>query len=94
MAQQSPGPTPEPRTEPGAGDDLRAAAQRQGSFFQTLKAVAWSFAGIRKGSGYEQDARQLNPVHVIIAGVLAAAIFVSVLALLVNWIASSTAGPH
>lgn len=69
--------------------DLRRAAARKGSIVQTFKAVAWSFFGIRKGSEYEKDVQQLNPVHVIIAGVVAAAVFVAALVLLVKWIISS-----
>ena len=53
-------------------DDLRQAAQRSGSFWQTLKAVAWSFFGVRKSSDYAQDVARINPVHVIVAGVIAA----------------------
>lgn len=72
-----------------AGQDLKEAAARKGSFLGTMKAVAWSFIGIRKGAGYEKDVAQLNPVHVIIAGVIAAAVFVVSLALLVQWVIGS-----
>ncbi len=68
---------------------LRDAVARKGSFLQTLRAVAWSFFGIRKSSGYEQDVKQLNPLHVIVAGVLAAALFVVVLIVLVRWVVGS-----
>jgi Protein of unknown function (DUF2970) len=71
--------------------DLRHAARRQGSFLQTMKAVAWSFFGVRKGSDYEKDVSQLNPVHVIIAGVVAAVLFVIALLVLVNWVLASGA---
>jgi hypothetical protein len=70
-------------------DDLKAAVQRKGSFFQTLKAVAWSFFGVRKSSGYAQDVASINPIHVIVAGVLAAMVFVIGLALLVRWVIAS-----
>jgi membrane-bound acyltransferase YfiQ involved in biofilm formation len=70
-------------------EDLRRAVQRRGSFAQTLKAVAWSFFGVRKGSDYERDVSHLNPVHVIVAGVAVAALFVVGLVLLVNWIIAS-----
>ena len=72
-----------------AGSGLKEAVQRKGSFFQTMKAVAWSFFGIRKSSDYERDVSQLNPVHVVIAGVVAAVLFITVLLLLVNWVLSS-----
>ncbi|HJV67796.1 DUF2970 domain-containing protein [Ideonella sp.] len=80
-------------TQPPKGQDdgLRAAAARKGSFLGTMRAVAWSFLGIRKGKGYEQDVSQLNPVHVVIAGVIGAAIFVLLLIVLVNWMVGSGA---
>ena len=71
--------------------DLRQAAQRKGSFLQTMRAVAWSFFGVRKSSDYEKDVSQLNPVHVVIAGVLGAVLFVIALLTLVNWVLSSGA---
>jgi hypothetical protein len=70
-------------------DDLKAAVHRKGSFLQTMRAVAWSFFGVRKSSDYEKDVHQLNPVHVVIAGVLGAVVFIGVLLLLVNWVLSS-----
>jgi len=65
-------------------DDLKKVVQRKASFGATAKAVLWSFFGVRKKSGYEQDAQQLNPVHVIIAGIIGAAIFVVTLLLIVK----------
>jgi hypothetical protein len=70
-------------------DGLKDAVQRKGSFLQTLGAVAWSFFGVRKSRDYEQDVAKLNPVHVIIAGVIGALLFIGALALLVNWIIAS-----
>ena len=60
-----------------------------GTLLRTFKAVAWSFFGVRKASEYEKDVSQLNPVHVIVAGVVAAALFVLVLVLLVKWVVGS-----
>ena len=74
-------------TRPGA--DPKPAAQRKGSFLQTMRAVAWSFFGVRKSSDYEKDVSQLNPVHVVIAGVIGAALFIGLLLLLVNWVLAS-----
>jgi Protein of unknown function (DUF2970) len=72
-----------------SGGDLKQAVQRKGSFLQTLRAVAWSFFGVRKSSEYEKDVSQLNPLHLVIAGVVGAAVFIGVLLLLVNWVLSS-----
>lgn len=71
------------------GSDLRAATNRKGSFLQTMRAVAWSFFGVRKSSDYEKDVSQLNPVHVVIAGVIGALVLIAVLATVVNWVLSS-----
>jgi hypothetical protein len=70
-------------------DDMRETAARRGNFLQTLRAVGWSFFGIRKSSGYQSDGETLNPVYVIIAGILGACLFVGALVLLVNWVVGS-----
>lgn len=72
-----------------AGRDLKEAVQRKASIGQTLSAVAWSFFGVRRGKDHEDDMARLNPVHVIIAGVLGAAVFVLMLVLLVRWVIGS-----
>lgn len=59
--------------------DLKEASKRKMSFGATVKAVLWSFFGVRKNSAYEEDTAQLNPVHVVIAGVIAAVIFILIL---------------
>ena len=70
-------------------DDLRNAAARKGSFIQTVRAVGWSFFGVRRSADYAQDVAKLNPVHVIIAGVIGAGVFVLALVLLVQWVVGS-----
>ena len=67
-------------------DDLKQATQRKMSFGATVKAVLWSFFGVRKKSGFEEDAQNLNPLHVIIAGVIAAILFVFALQTLVKMV--------
>lgn len=65
-------------------EDLKQAVKREMSFGATVKAVLWSFFGVRKNSAYESDTQKLNPLHVVIAGVLAAVIFVISLVLVVK----------
>jgi hypothetical protein len=69
--------------------DLKDAAARKGSFLQTARAVGWSFFGVRRSADHAQDVQKLNPVHVIIAGLLGAALFVAVLVLLVRYVVGS-----
>ena len=64
--------------------DLKDASKRNASFAATLKAVLWSFLGIRKNSDHAQDTARLNPVHVIIAGVIGALIFIATLVIIVK----------
>ncbi len=54
------------------------------SFSQSMKAVLWSFFGVRKGRDLEADATQLNPLHVVAAALIGAAIFIGVLILVVH----------
>lgn len=63
--------------------------QRPGSLLQTVRAVAWSFFGVRRASDYEQDVQRLNPVHVVIAGIVGALVFIAALVLLVRWVVGS-----
>jgi Protein of unknown function (DUF2970) len=53
-------------------------------FFRLLKAVFWSFFGVRRRSDLESDAAQLNPLHLVLAGLIGAALFIVVLLLVVR----------
>jgi hypothetical protein len=68
---------------------LHGAVRRKGSLARTLLAVVWSFFGVRKSKDLERDVSELNPLHVVIAGVIVAALFVGALLLLVNWVIGS-----
>jgi amino acid transporter len=59
----------------------------KGSLARTIKAVAWSFVGIRKNSEYQDDLRKLNPFHVVLVGIGAAMLLVVGLIVLVNVVA-------
>ena len=54
-----------------------------------IRDRAWSFLGIRRSDGYAQDVSKLNPVHVVIGGVLGAVLFVLALVVLVRWVVGS-----
>lgn len=61
---------------------------RKASFLATMKAVFWSFFGVRKRKDYESDAANLNPVHVIIAGLIGVMIFIGLIMLAVRFAVS------
>ena len=61
-------------------------SQRKGSLLRTVRAVAWSLIGSRKGSEYQQDVEKLNPIHIIVVGLMAVFLLVIGLIGLVNWI--------
>jgi hypothetical protein len=61
-------------------------AARAAGFLQVLVAVFWSFFGIRKRAAGERDMVTIKPVHVIVAGVLGAAILVATVLLLVRYV--------
>jgi len=62
--------------------------ERPASFGATMKAVFWSFFGIRKRKDYERDAANLNPMYVIAGALLGVVIFIGVLLLLVRFAVS------
>jgi Protein of unknown function (DUF2970) len=63
-----------------------AQAQKKASLQQVVKAVFWSFLGIRKRRDYETDSAELKPLQVIVAGLIGAAILVLSLILLVRFV--------
>ena len=57
------------------------------SILHTVKAVAWSFIGIRKNSEYQNDLAKLNPLHIVLVALAAVVLIVVGVAVLVHWIA-------
>ena len=58
--------------------------QRHAGFLQVLGAVFSSFFGVRKKAAGERDIVSIKPLHVIVAGVLGAAILVGLVLTLVR----------
>jgi hypothetical protein len=56
----------------------------KGALWRSVRAVGWSFIGIRKGSGFQEDVANIKPLHVLGVGVVAALLFVIGLIVLVN----------
>ena len=59
---------------------------RKPSLWRTVKAVAWSFVGLRSRNAYEEDVKHLSLLHVVLVGLVGAMLFVGALMLLVNWV--------
>jgi hypothetical protein len=66
--------------------DRNPEEPRKISFLATLAAVFWSFVGLRRNKDYEKDVTGLNPVYVVIAGLLGVAIFIGVLIAVVKMV--------
>ena len=62
------------------------AAPNRGSFLHSIKLVAWSFLGIRSRQGYQDDLAKVNPLHVVLVGIVSVLIIVVGLIGLVNWV--------
>jgi len=73
---------------PARGSDV-PPSPRRGSLLRTVRAVAWSFFGVRKSRDLERDVAELKPLHVVLVGLAVAAVFVVALVLLVNWVIAS-----
>ncbi|MEY4494997.1 MAG: hypothetical protein RL744_61 [Pseudomonadota bacterium] len=62
---------------------------KKSTFMQSMVAVLWAFLGVRKKSGLQEDVASLSFVHIVIAGVLGALIFMGVLLLIVKAVVSN-----
>jgi hypothetical protein len=59
---------------------------KQMSALHAIKAVLWSFVGIRSKSEYQADITRLTMTQVVVAGIIGAVLFVLTLVLLVNFV--------
>lgn len=75
---------------PGGHGDV--PVRRSAGFLQTLKAVGWSFLGVRRRSGLEDDFQKVNPLYVMAVAVVAVLLFIIGLALFVNWVVARPTG--
>ena len=57
--------------------------KKKSTFMQSIVAVLWAFLGVRKKSGLQEDVNSLSFVHIVIAAVIGALIFMSILLLIV-----------
>ncbi len=62
------------------------AHARKLSLGRTVVAVLWSFIGLRSRQQFNRDVAELNPVYLIVVGLVLALCFVLGLVALVNWV--------
>jgi hypothetical protein len=65
---------------------VKVATAAPASVFRSMKLVAWSFLGIRSRAGYQDDLAKVNPMHVVLVGIVGALLIVVGLISLVNWV--------
>jgi hypothetical protein len=74
-----------------SGADAIVEPMKKPSLWRSLQAVAWSFLGIRSRAGFQDDAAKVNPLHVLLAGVLAVLVLVVSLIGLATWVVGKSA---
>jgi len=71
-------------------DQERRPPAKPATFGATMKAVFWSFFGVRKRRDYEHDAANLNPIHVIVGALIGVALFIGILVFVVRMVVAKS----
>lgn len=66
------------------------AHRRPVSWWETVRAVLWSFLGLRRRADFERDVQRLNPIAVMATAVVLTVLFVVMLMLIVRWVVASS----
>jgi hypothetical protein len=56
------------------------------SFLYSMKAVFWSFFGLRRKRDFDTDSASINPVHVVIAALIGVACFIGLLISIIKFV--------
>lgn len=67
-------------------DHVGSALRRKISFIRTMRAVLWSFVGLRSRGESEKDVAQINPLHIVAAALIGVVVFVLSLTALATWV--------
>lgn len=68
--------------------DENKTPPQKASFMYSMKAVFWSFFGLRRKSDFDSDSAKLNPVHIVIAALICVAVFIALLITVVRFAVS------
>ncbi|GAB1387382.1 hypothetical protein MASR1M59_25300 [Melaminivora sp.] len=74
----------DPRT--AAQEPPAKAPSAKPSLLRSLRAVAWSLLGVRGNAQYQRDLQSVQPLHVVLIGLIVLFAFVAGLMALVNWV--------
>ena len=69
--------------------DVLKKTVEKNNFLRTVIAVLWSFIGIRKNSGFQEDTANIKPLQLLAVGVVMALLFVIGLIVVVNLVVAS-----
>ena len=58
-------------------------------FLISMRAVMWGFLGVRKREGQDADMASVSFVHIVLAGILGAVIFMAILLMIVKAVVSN-----
>ncbi len=72
-----------------AGSGANKTTLKAASFMRSVKLVAWSFLGVRSHQGYRDDLANVNPLHVVLVGLVGAILLVIGLISLAKWVVAS-----
>ena len=69
--------------------DPPESASGKPTLWRSVTLVAWSFLGIRSNKGYREDLAKVNPLHVVLVGLVGAVLLVVGLISLAKWAATT-----
>lgn len=61
-------------------------AMKQASFLDVLKTIAFGALGVRRRADHERETTRIKPIHIIVAGIVAAALFILTLITIVRFV--------
>lgn len=73
---------------PGPDRPEAGAEPKRAGFWYTMKAVVWSFVGLRRHSDFNSTDAKLNPFYIVAAALIGVAIFIGLLILAVRFAVS------
>jgi hypothetical protein len=67
-------------------------ARQEATFGAAVKTIFWSFFGVRRRAHHESETVRLKPAHIVVTGLVAAAVFVVLLVTLARVVVHGAGG--